>query len=184
MNEGFDSPTRYNFLKPASSAGFNFLKCCKGPKTRPISESTSHFIDIDLVYSSNTFFKLKFIRLTLFILYNYYKKGRWERAPIFHAAATLSLFVWMNIVAVLCFAGKCDLILKSKVYGLSILFLLTIVMYLFARNPKLIKLKYEVSPLKKARRLLVIYFIASFILLVVSFFAVTDENATLITPIK
>lgn len=127
---------------------------------------------------------MKFIRFALFILYSYYRKGRWERAPIFHAAATLALFLWMNIVSVICFAGHCNLIFNSQVYVLSTLTLIMIGMYLFARNCRLMDLEFKSTQTRKARWFLAIYFIASFAVLIISFLSLSKENGILITPLK
>jgi len=127
---------------------------------------------------------MSIIKTALFLFYNYYRKGRWEKVPVFHASASLSLLTWMNIVTVLCFTGMCELIFTSRAIVILTIAILLGAVYLIAINSKLQYVQVSEPEIKLRWKILVIYIIISFAVMTASFFYATSAEPTLIKPIK
>ncbi len=116
---------------------------------------------------------MKTVQFTMFLFYRYYKSGRWESVPYFHTLCSMSLLLFLHIAALLCFLDKGDLLFgKDKnIFILKILtlFALSFVAFWKLANEKdLEAAEYNEVTIRKGNRLLVLYLILSFAVLVLS----------------
>lgn len=63
---------------------------------------------------------MRFIRFFPFVLFNYYKRGRWVRIPHFQMVCGFSFLVWLNLTSILTFAGQ-KIFANEERYFISLL---------------------------------------------------------------
>lgn len=128
---------------------------------------------------------MKLIEAALFIFYEYYRKRRWERVPVFHASASLSLLIGMNAASIACFAGRCEMIFQSQAIVLITLMILFGIIYLVAKKSNLPDMYMRERSKKVGGKFLLIYITISIAVLFYGFvYYAASTKATLIKPIK
>jgi hypothetical protein len=127
---------------------------------------------------------MKLIEAVLFLFYDYYRKRMWERAPVFHASASLSLLIWMNVVSIACLAGKCELVFSSKETALLTLAISLGIIFLLAKHSNFRHMQMSKRRKELGVRILVSYIIISIAVLFYSFFYSSSTEPTIITPIR
>jgi hypothetical protein len=105
---------------------------------------------------------MKTVKFAMFLFYQYYRSGKWERAPYFHTISSMSFLLFLNIASFLCFLNKGDLLFGRPKNVFIIKFTVVFAMSLFAfwrlaTAQKLQKATYETSTVKKGNRALLLY---------------------------
>lgn len=130
----------------------------------------------------------------MYLFYNYYRKGRWERAPYFHMLVSMTLLAFVNTVTILCFYSKSKWIFGNvsdyRIIKLLISFTaVMIILNLIGSQKMLNSLHYSKEKVKKGKLLLIAYVIISFGIMIGSMFVekyynrLEDVMPTKITPI-
>ena len=107
---------------------------------------------------------IRTIRFIMFLFYNYYRDGKWESAPYFHTLSSMSLLLFLQIAALLCWINKGDVLFGNN-KGLFIikagivLIIFMVGLRKFAPEKHLQILEYDQNKIKQGGWLLILYII-------------------------
>lgn len=130
----------------------------------------------------------------MYLLYTYYKGGRWERLPYFHMLTSMSFLAFMHIVTILCFFSKGEWLLGDRQEALfvrlvSLFAVVAIILSLIGSRKTLEALNYPGSRRRTGYWILIFYAVSSFALMIFSFSIEAKQKhekdmPTKITPIN
>ena len=130
----------------------------------------------------------------MYLLYTYYKNGRWERVPHFHMLTSLSLLGYLNITTILCFLSKSKWLFDGNtdrvlIRSIILVIIIAIVLNFIGSKKALEALMYSNEAIRTGNWVLMLYTVVSFSVMIWSFSIEANRNRdadkpTKITPIK
>lgn len=123
---------------------------------------------------------MKTIRFAMFLFYRYYKGGRWESTPYFHALCSCALLIFLNFITVLFFFDAGDVLFTGKKIHLMFRFgiVFSVVIFLLsqvATKRTLNQFEIDAQSIKRGNWMLILYLIASFVVVFISMSSHTPE---------
>lgn len=114
---------------------------------------------------------IKTIRLTMFLFYNYYRGGRWERVPYFHALCSMSFLLFLHVAALLCWVNREQILFGGDkgifVVKFALLFTTAAIgFWRLAPEKALRSMKPDETKIRRSGWLLVLYWILIMALLI------------------
>ena len=113
---------------------------------------------------------MKLIRFVMFLIYNYYKKGKYENAPYFHMLCSISFLAIINIGTFFCFLREGHLLFDGSRGFFILKFLISFLFFIISFNligkKKLIEgLNFSFEKIQKGQTFLLVYIVLSIVLL-------------------
>jgi len=132
---------------------------------------------------------MKTVRFAMYLLYSYYKRGRWERVPYFHMLVAISLVGFINIITLLALVSDTDWLFrvnKDAFFPSFFLIAGTIgtLLSIVGKKQVLESLVYSREKIKIGMRFLVLYCVFSFFILFFTIFMLTKGRSGDDEPIK
>jgi hypothetical protein len=115
------------------------------------------------------------IRFAMFLLYRYYKHGRWEKLPYFHALCSIAFLLFLNIAAFLCFIKQALWLFGGNKETFIIKFVLLFIVFvaaswIVAPEQELQTAKHDDAKIRKGYLVLILYVLLSIALLLLGIF--------------